>query len=162
MKKLIGLILIIVAASLLLTGCPKPSAPVIETPEPPADLYDKVWISPGKINVGHFYPGARAEYPLSIHNGNDQQAEFSITFKEPGNTSEGYVAAPATAEDWVIIADPTPVIAAKDTKTVVIAVEMPKGAKAPDKWEFWVVVKDSSQTGMVQTELACRWLITMK
>jgi hypothetical protein len=54
------------------------------------------------------------------------------------------------------------VLAAKETKDVLIALEMPKGAKAPDKWEFWVVVKDNSQTGMVQTELACRWLITMK
>ena len=159
MKKLI--VLSIVAAFLLLAGC-TPSAPVIETPQPPADLYDKVWLSPGKINVGHFYPGARAEYPLSIHNGNDQQTEFSITYKEASNTSEGYVAAPEEAQDWVIIADPTPVLAAKETKDVLIALEMPKGAKAPDKWEFWVVVKDNSQTGMVQTELACRWLITMK
>jgi hypothetical protein len=159
MKKLIGLIL--ATGLLLLAGC-TPSAPVIETPEPPPDLYDKVWISPGKVNVGHFYPGARAEYPLSIHNGNDQSTEFLVTFKEPANAEEGYVTAPTAAQDWVIIADPTPVIAAKDTKTVLIAVEMPKGADAPAKWEFWVTVKDASQTGMVQTELACRWLVTMK
>jgi hypothetical protein len=159
MKKLIGLI--IVTGFLLLAGC-TPSAPVIETPEPPADLYDKVWISPGKVMVGHFYAGARAEYPLSIHNGNDQPTEFSITYKAPGNTNDGYDSAPAEAQDWVIIADPTPVLAAKETKEVLIAVEMPEGAEAPEQWEFWVAVKDISQTGMVQTELACRWLVTMK
>lgn len=159
MKKLIGLI--IVTGFLLLAGC-TPSAPVIETPEPPPDLYDKVWISPGKVLVGHFYPGARAEYHLSIHNGNDQPTEFSVSFKEPGSTDNGYVTAPSEAYDWVIIADPTPVLAAKETREVLIAVEMPKGAEAPEKWEFWVAVKDVSQTGMVQTELACRWLVTMK
>jgi hypothetical protein len=159
MRKVIGLI--IATGLLLLAGC-TPSAPVIETPSPPADLYDKVWISPGKVNVGHFYPGARAEYPLSIHNGNDQPTEFSVRYKEPGTPEEDFVAAPGEAQDWVIIADPTPVLAAKETREVLIAVEMPKGVEAPEKWEFWVAVKDVTQTGMVQTELACRWLVTMK
>lgn len=38
--------------------------------EPPID---KTWISPGKVNVGNFYAGARAEWPLLIHNGSDGQ-----------------------------------------------------------------------------------------
>jgi hypothetical protein len=158
MKKIIGLI--IVSAFLLLAGCP--SSPVIEKPQPSPELYDEVWISPGKVNVGHFYAGARAEYPLTIHNGNDQSTEFSITYREASSPDEDYNQAPDGAQDWVIIADPTPVLAAKETKEVLIALEMPKDATAPEKWEFRVVVKDASQTGMVQTELACRWLVTMK
>ena len=159
MKKIIGLI--IVSAFLLLAGCPQ-SSPVIEKPQPGPELYDEVWISPGKVNVGHFYPGARAEYPLTIHNGNDQPTEFSITYRVATGTDEEFVVAPDEAEDWVIIADATPVLAAKETKEVLIALEMPEDATAPEKWEFRVVVKDASQTGMVQTELACRWLVTMK
>jgi hypothetical protein len=159
MKKLIGLVL--VTALLLVAGC-TPSGPVIEEPQPGPELYDQVWISPGKVNVNHFFPGARAEYPLTIHNGNDQTAEFSITYREANSPAEGYVAAPAEAQDWVIIADPTPVLSAKETKKVLIAVDMPEDATAPKKWEFQVVVKDTSQTAMVQTELACRWLVTMK
>ena len=31
-----------------------------------------------------------------------------------------------------------------------------------DKWEFWVAVADTSQMGMVKTELAIKWLITMR
>ena len=158
MKKLIGLI--IVTAFLLLAGCP--SSPVIEKPQPGPELYDEVWISPGKVNVSHFFPGARAEYPLTIHNGNDQKTEFAISYRVATNPDEDYVVAPDGAEDWVIIADPTPVLAAKETKEVLIALEMPEDAAAPEKWEFRVVVKDASQTGMVQTELACRWLVTMK
>ena len=159
MKRLIGLIVIV---GLVLGGCAQPSPPVVETPSPPPELYDKTWISPGKVEVGNFYLGARAEYPLTIHNGKDELAEFSITYREPDNTAEGYVRAPDEAQEWVIIADPAPKLAAKETKDVLIAVEMPKGAKAPPKWEFWIAVKDVTQTGMVQTELACRWLVTMK
>ena len=135
---------------------------MIEKPQPGPELYDEVWISPGKVEVGNFYPGARAEYPLTIHNGNDQPTEFSITYRVASSTDEGFVVAPDEAQDWVIIADPTPVLAAKETREVLIALEMPEGATAPEKWEFRVVVKDASQTGMVQTELACRWLVTMK
>jgi len=160
MKRLIGLI---VLAGLLLSACAQPSAPpVVQTPEPPPELYDKIWISPGKVEVGNFYPGARAEYPLSIHNGKDEPAQFSVTYRIADNTAEGYVTAPGAAEGWVIIADPAPVLAAKETRQVLIAVEMPKGAKAPPKWEFWIAVKDVTQTGMVQTELACRWLVEMR
>jgi len=161
MKKLILLLAAVVV--LLLAGCPAASPPVVETLEPPPELYDKVWISPGKVNVGHFYPGARAEWPVTIHNGNDQPTEFSVTYKVPGSAEEGYVTAPEEAQDWIIIADPTPVLEAKETREVLIALVMPEGATAPaKKWEFWVAVRDVSQTGMVQTELACRWLVTMK
>jgi len=160
-KKLIGLI---VLAGLLLSACSQPSAPPVtgEEVSPPPELYNKTWISPGKVIVGNFYPGARAEYLLSIHNGKDEPAKFSVTYREPGSTGEGYVTAPSGAQGWVIIADPAPVLAAKETRQVLIAVEMPKGAKASPKWEFWIAVKDITQTGMVQTELACRWLVEMR
>ena len=163
MRKLIGLLIaiIVVTGSVLLVGC-GPSSPVIGKPEPGPELYDKVWISPGKVEVGKFYPGARAEYILTIHNGNDQSTEFSITYRAEVGSDEEFVVAPAEAEGWVTIADPSPVLAAKETREVLIAVEMPEGATAPAKWEFRIVVKDASQAGMIQTELASRWLITMK
>ena len=159
MKKLIWLL---VVAGLLLAGCAQPSPPEVKAPEPPPELYDKTWISPGKVEVGNFHPGARAEYSVTIHNGKDEPAEFSVTYRQPDNTAEGYVMAPTAAEGWVIIADPAPVLAAKETRDVLIAVEMPEDAEAPSKWEFWIAVRDVTQTGMVQTELACRWLVEMK
>jgi len=159
MKKLIWLIAVV---GLLLVGCTQSAPPQVEAPQPPPELYDKTWISPGKVEVGNFYPGARAEYPVTIHNGKDEPAEFLVTYRVPDNVGEGYVTAPDEAQGWVIIADPAPKLAAKETRDVLIAVEMPKGAKAPPKWEFWIAVKDVTQTGMIQTELACRWLVTMK
>jgi hypothetical protein len=157
MKRLIGLIVVV---GLLLAGCAQPS-PLV-SPEPPPEQSDNTWISPPKVEVGNFYPGARAECALTIHNGKDEPAKFSVTYREPSSPSEGYAAAPPEAKDWVKIADPAPVLKAKETREVLIAVEMPKGAEAPPKWEFWIAVKDVTQTGMVQTELACRWLVEMK
>jgi len=160
MKWLVALIMI---AGLMLAGCPQPSAPpTVETAEPPPELYDKTWVSPGKVEIGNFYPGARAEYMISLHNGSDETAEFSVSYRVSDNITEGYEPAPVTAEGWVIIAEPSPVLAAKETKDILIAVEMPGDAEAPPKWEFWIVAKDVTQTGMVQTELACRWLVAMK
>jgi hypothetical protein len=157
------LVILIVIAGLLLVGCPQPPEPTAaETTTPPPELYDKTWISPAKVEVGNFYPGARAEYTISLHNGSDQPAEFSVGYRVSNNITEGYEPAPAAAEDWVIIADPAPVLSAKETREVLIAVEMPGDAQVPPRWEFWIVAKDVTQTGMVQTELACRWLVVMK
>ena len=155
MKKLIGLIIV---AGLLLVGCTTSTPPEAPTPSP--ELYDKVWISPGKVMVGNFQPGARAEYAVTIHNGKDQSTQFSVSYKEPGTPEEGFVVGPEEVQAWVIIADPAPVLAPKETRDVLIAVEMPEDATAPENWEFWIAVKDETQTTMVQTELACRWLVS--
>ena len=157
------LVVLIVVAGLLLAGCPQTSAPpTAETSEPPTELYDKTWVSPAKVEIGNFYPGARAEYMISIHNGSDEPAEFSVSYRVTDNITEGYEPAPADAESWVTIEDPAPVLAAKETREALITVEMPEDAQAPPKWEFWIVAKDVTQTGMVHTELACRWLVAMK
>jgi hypothetical protein len=162
MKKLI--LLIVAIGVMLLAGC----TPATQKPLPwPADKANDTGIIPSKVKVGNFSPGDRAEYPLTIHNGSDQQAQFSVIFLAAGDvdadTGYVYVAAPQEAQGWVIIAEPTLVLAAKDTKAVLIVLEMPKNATAPaNRWEFRIVVKDTTQTGMVQTANACRWLVTMK
>jgi hypothetical protein len=66
------IIILLLAVVLMLGGCGhSSSSATVEPLEPPPELYDKIWISPGKVEVGNFFPGARAEYPLTIHNGND-------------------------------------------------------------------------------------------
>ena len=52
--------------------------------EPPID---RTWISPGKVNVGNFYPGARAEWYIQIHNGSDgKRSEQKEITTEVGET----------------------------------------------------------------------------
>lgn len=160
MKKLIVLLIVV---SLLLTGCTQTSPPAAEPVEPPPELYNQNWISPGKVEVGNFHPGARAEWPLTIHNGSEEPAKFEVRFKLPGTVDEGFVVAPEIVQDWVIIAEPTLILEGFETREVLIALVMPEDAESPGpRWEFWIAVKDITQTGMVQTELAARWLVTMR
>ena len=125
--------------------------------EPPED---RTWISPGKVQVGNFHPGARAEWNLLVHNGKGAPAKFLVSYRYPDHVADGYAKPSLEVQNWVIIADPTPVIAPKETREILVVFEMPKDAVvfAP-KWEFWISVKDTTQTGMVQTELCSRWLI---
>jgi hypothetical protein len=39
--------------------------------------------------------------------------------------------------------------------------DLPAEAQVPDRWEFWIGVKENNQNTLA-TELCSRWLITMK
>ena len=168
MKKL--LIISLVIGLLIVSGCiPAASSDGATAPDggttilPDEPPIDRTWISPGKVQVGNFYPGARAEWTLLVHNGKDTLASFVITYRYPNHVAEGYNFPSAEVQDWVIIADPTPILAPKETREILIVLEMPKDAEAPGKfWEFWISVKDQTQTGMITTELCSRWLVSMR
>lgn len=239
------LLVVMVLTLLVMVGCSqtndageipqKPAGGVATIGEPPSDI---TWISPGKVEVGNYYPGATAEWTMKVHNGSSERMEtfkvtteigedsitlplkakvwqedinnisvvsdlesdlinvdsydygtdnltisgmaddsvriftieyipestpFSVNYRHPDNVDEGYAKPPDEAQDWVIIADTTPVLAPYETRDILVVLAMPQDAEvfAP-KWEFWVSVKDTSQTGFVAVELACRWLVSMR
>lgn len=202
--------------------------------EPPKDV---TWISPAKVMIGNFHAGARAEYPITIHNGNSIQNERKVIETEVGETTasiplnmrlhnsdlasiinlysdntkdnlqaqsfsnignsltiSGFNPAdtrimtivftpdtmfnvgfsyPDWAEinyrnaikdvcDWIVVTDPTPVLAPFETRDVIVAIDMPVEAVAPmSQYEFWIIITQQ-QTGTVQTQLASRWIVTMR
>lgn len=165
MKRLIAISL---AFLLILAGCSNSPPPVswkdnpttaVTVSEPPAD---RTWISPGKVMIANFYPGARAEYELSVHNGKDTKCQFQVKYRYPDHTGEDYEKPPAEAENWVIIADTTPVVMPRETLSILVALVLPDDAITPERWEFWISVIDTTQAGMVRTELCTRWLVTMR
>jgi hypothetical protein len=128
--------------------------------EPPTD---QTWISPAKVMVDNFYPGARAECELQVHNGNSEVATFAVVYRHPDNVGDGYSYPIAEVQDWVIVATTSLVIAPRETRNILVSLEMPKDATVfSDKWEFWISIKDMSQVGMVRTELCSRWLVEMR
>ena len=163
MKKLIWLLVVALLLPVLACASAGTSTETTSTytgEEPPID---RTWISPGKVQVGNFYPGARAEWPLTIHNGNDHSATFQIGYRYPDRVESGYAEPTPGVQDWVIIADPTPVLDPYETRDILIVLDMPVDTQSPGKrWEFWISVKDTSQAGLVQTELCSKWLITTK
>ena len=174
-----GLLAAAALVPLLLAGCSGYSGNVVKAPtqelvsqeltpaytpihldnEPPRD---STWISPGKVNVANYFPSATAQYPVTIHNGNSKTVVFNVSYRVPDNVAAGYEKAPVEAQDWVIVTDATPLISPKGTVDIMVTLAMPKGSDAPDRWEFWVSVSDSSQTGTVRTELCVRWLVEMR
>ena len=168
-KLVLGVLLLALVFSLGAVACggsevvntvtPTPG-PTMGGNEPPIT---STWLSPAKVIVGNFYPGARAEWPITIHNGNNYEAQFEISYRVPDNVQEGYARPTVEVADWVIIVDTTPVLAAYQTKEIAVVLDMPGNAKSPgDDWEFWVSVKDKSQGGFVQTEICSRWLVNMQ
>ena len=143
------------------TPVPTEPAPNVVLPnEPPAD---RTWISPGKISINNYYPGGRAEYPISIHNGKDTVCSFAVTYRSPDRVAEGYSNPAPEAKDWILIADTTPILMPRETREVLVVLAMPQDVVVADKnWEFWISVKDTTQKGMIQTELCVRWLVSMR
>ena len=191
-KTIVGLVVLSMVLGLLLGGCisqtpaytppdtstpttpidntpDTPTVPTDNTPSDPATIFDNpppenvTWISPGKVNISNFYPGATAEYPVTIHNGNDVPTSFSVTYRHPDNVATGYVKPPTEVQDWVIVADETPVLAPRETREILVTLTMPDGAIIfADKWEFWVSITDTTQVGQVKAAMAIRWLVEMR
>lgn len=179
MKKILFGLLALVVVGGLLAGCssktpdytppetsppsanntPADSTPVFDNP-PPEDM---TWISPGKVKVANFYPGARAEYPITVHNGNDVATSFKISYRYPDHVEEGHFKPPPEAQNWVIIADENPVLAPRETREILVILSMPEDAAVfAEEWEFWISIIDNSQVGIVKTELCTRWLVSMR
>jgi len=173
-KKILFILVGLVLALGLMAGCaayPDDPPKIPPTPaftngaiqdignQPPDEMN---WISPGKVIVTNFYPGARAEYPVTVHNGNDTACSFAVDYRFPDHVDDDFVKPDTEVQDWVIVADTTPLLAPKETRDILITLEMPEDADVfAHQWEFWISVMDMSQ-GMVKTELCVRWLVTMR
>lgn len=174
--------IILITLALGLTGCSRTTAYSEPVPEPvPVPVSDNIpgdnmvldssvearlinsnWISPAEVNIGNLYPGASATWRMRVHNGGDLPATFAVYYRVPDDTRDGYDKAPLEAQDWVIIADATPIISPKGTAEVSVSVSIPKGVEVSSKqWEFWVAVCEKGQ-GFIQTETASRWFVRMR
>jgi len=129
-------------------------------------LYDRTWVSPAMVEIGNYYPGGSAGWNLRVHNGSDTEAQFLVAYRVPDSDKikEGYVMAPAEAGDWIIVSDPTPLLAPKETREIRITLVVPTSIRSEDlpvKWEFWTSVIEVTGD-MIQVETCTRWLVSMR
>lgn len=143
------------------TITPQPTQPTTEYPnEPPNSV---TWISPGKVEVGNFYPGATADWTIRVHNGNGVSTDFLVKYRYPDHVGDGYSFPTDSTKDWITISTGSITFGPYETRDIPISLHMPDGAVSPgNKWEFWISVIDNSQEGFVRTELCVRWLISMQ
>ena len=127
-----------------------------------AQYYNVTWISPTDIWIDNYYAGATAEYNLTIHNGKDVAIAIKIGSICPTSTIQGYFVAPAKALEWVKISDVTFVLAPKETRDIMISLEMPKGASIEfEKWEYRITAFEQGQ-GNIEKGMAMRCFVDMK
>ncbi len=118
------------------TNVPPSTLPKVVEKAPPDT---SSWMSPAKVTLSNFHLGARAEYPITIHNGNEKDTKFSIIVDAAAYTASGYLKAPVDIlQEWVLVADTTPVLARFETRELLVTLEMPSSLKE-DKLKFWQV-----------------------
>jgi hypothetical protein len=171
MKVIMYKILVGLLAIVLVSGCGAPPTEIVGSnqwnaanynPEVPANLEGKTWISPGVVEIANMYPGAEAEWVVKIHNGNSEPTPFSVSYRIPNNTRTGYFMPPSSAQIWITISQSYIVLQPGETKDILVNLKIPNGApNIPNQWEFWTVVTEKSG-GMVETEMATRWLVKMR
>ncbi len=122
---------------------------------------DQTWISPAKIQIGNLRPGSSVKQIITIHNGNETPTKFLVYYRTPDYVENGFYAAPADAHNWLKILDANPNLEPRQTKEIQLVLNLPDDAQIPERWEFWIAVKENNGSSLV-AELASRWLITMK
>ena len=183
MKRVILIVLVMIAGVAMLTGCQLDSSVNNNTPTPtatsvgptptyesgvmdpglPEDAPSNVnWVSPGKIEVGNFYAGATAQCKIRVHNGNIGSTPFSIVYRYPDNVVDGYDYPPQDCANWVTLSETNPILSSRETKEIIVTLNIPEGVSFPSKMEFWISIKDDSQTELIRTELCIRWLVTSR
>jgi hypothetical protein len=120
-------------------------------------------IDPGKVYIDNLYPGAQAEFPVTVYNQNDHETAFVVTVRAPDYTAEdeGYDALPYL--DWVTVSPGQVIIGANDEGDVLITVTMPEDADySGKKSEVWISFMEEGTEGMVKIELCSRIFIATR
>ena len=252
-----GFVLILACFVVTLVGCSSASSVMPGVTVPPTDQNSDIngqavgeppetrtWISPGKVQIGNFYPGATAEWPVTIHYGPtetdyftsitaegqtddfavlsrplyqdspdsvqaleclddtdspklndspvavsydaetqtliidglapddnrtlvirysyDLPATFAVYYEPSHNRTDGYEMAPDEAQDWIVIAEPTPVLMPFETREIMVSISLPPDATVPDQWEFLIAMVNKSEGGNIAIEMCSRWMISMR
>ena len=129
----------------------------------PAAALAAFGIDPGKVYIDNLYPGAQAEFPITIYNRNDYEATFVVRAREPDYTAEdkGYGVFPYP--EWVTVTPDRVIIGASDEDDVLITVAMPEDADySGKKSEVWISFMEEGTTGMVRIELCSRIFVSTR
>lgn len=160
---LVGLVIFVIG----MVGCT--AAPVVpQQPNPTinedveARLVDRTWISPAMVQIGNYYSGARAEWSLRLHNGKDTPVKLVVSPRKAGYTKESYFIAPSEIQDWVIVADSTPVLAPKETKEILVVLAMPKEIDDKTAYVWQVTSVGLSRLDTIRGEKSAEYLKGVK
>jgi len=146
MKRFIALMVFALAAGVLLA---------------PVAVLAAFGIDPGKVFVDNLFPGAEADYKITIHNQNDYEATFAVKVREPDYTETDYE--PLPYPDWVTVTPNRVTIGAMKQSEVLVLVSMPEDAVyGGKKAETWISFMEQETEGMIKIDIASRLLISTR
>ena len=131
----------------------------------PATVLAGFGIQPGKVYIDNLYPGAQAEFLITIYNQNDYEATFVVRARTPDYTAEdeGYDALPLPYLEWVTVTPERITVGATDTGDVLVVVAMPEDADySGKKSEVWISFMEEDTEGMVKIELCSRIFVSTR
>jgi hypothetical protein len=118
-------------------------------------------IDPGKVFVDNLFPGAKADYKITIYNKNNYETAFVLKVRKPDYTETGYEPLPYL--DWVTITPDRITIGAMKQSDVTVTVSMPEDAVySGKKAETWISFMEQETEGTVKIEIASRLLISTR
>jgi len=118
-------------------------------------------IDPGKVFVDNLFPGAEADYKITVYNQNDYETTFVLKVREPDYTETDYEPLPYL--DWVTVTPDRVTIGAMQQSEVLVVVSMPEDAVySGKKAETWISFREQETEGMVKIEIASRLLISTR
>jgi len=127
----------------------------------PAAALAAFGIDPGKVYVDNLYPGAEADYKITIYNQNDYEATFAITARDPDYTATDYEVFPYP--EWITVTPDQATIKPGGQSDVLIVLIMPEDASySGKKGETWISFKEQGTEGMIKIELCSRLFISTR
>lgn len=112
------------------------------------------------VELDGVYPGWSGTVPLTLVNGQDRERLFVIYAVSPTKPKEGFEALPEKYLYWLTIEEPEVTVGIGEVRQVNITLEMPIDADyAGRQAEVRIRVDDTTQTGLVQIALECKWYI---
>ena len=118
-------------------------------------------IDPGKVFVDNLFPGAEADYKITVYNQNDYETTFALKVREPDYTETDYE--PLPYPDWVTVTPDLVTIGAMEQSEVLVVVRMPEDAVySGKKAETWISFMEQETEGMVKIDIASRLLISTR
>ena len=142
------------------TPAPIPNKAISADSEPDKAV---TWIRPAIVAIGHIRPGDMASYNLEVHNGQPVQATYDVTYRVADRAREGYIIAGPEYAKYVTVAPQPLILEPYETGSVSVVVSIPSNEiVAAPNWEFWISVMDAGATGLIRSELCCRWQIAME
>ena len=83
-------------------------------------------IDPGKVFVDNLFPGAEADYKITVYNQNDYETTFAVKVREPDYTEIDYEPFPHL--DWISIEPEQVTIDAHENSEIMVVIIMPEDA----------------------------------